>query len=90
MIFNNGIKTSQQVYLTFKEAGFEIRHLDNKNSAKERKEILQWFKETPDAILTSVSILTTGFDEPTIDTIIKQLNSTPKQQEEEFNLGNLL
>jgi superfamily II DNA or RNA helicase len=70
LIFNNGIKTSQQVYLTFKEAGFEIRHLDNKNSAKERKEILKWFKKTPDAILTSVSILTTGFDEPTIDTII--------------------
>lgn len=70
LIFNNGIKTSQQVYLTFKEAGYDIRHLDNKNSAKERKEILAWFKETPNAILTSVSILTTGFDEPTIDTII--------------------
>nr|WP_262914158.1 DEAD/DEAH box helicase family protein [Portibacter lacus] len=70
LIFNNGIKTSQQVYLTFKEAGYDIRHLDNKNSAKERKEILKWFKKTPDAILTSVSILTTGFDEPTIDTII--------------------
>nr|WP_319942136.1 DEAD/DEAH box helicase family protein [Portibacter marinus] len=70
LIFNNGIKTSQQVYLTFKEAGFDIRHLDNKNSAKERRSILKWFKETPDAILTSVSILTTGFDEPTIDTII--------------------
>jgi type I site-specific restriction endonuclease len=25
---------------------------------------------TPDAILTSVGILTTGFDEPTVDTII--------------------
>ena len=31
---------------------------------------MKWFRETPDAILTSVSILTTGFDEPTIDTII--------------------
>jgi len=70
LIFNNGIKTSQQVYLTFIEAGYPIKHLDNKNSAKERKEILEWFKNTPDAILTSVSILTTGFDEPTIDTII--------------------
>ena len=31
---------------------------------------MQWFSETPDAILTSVSILTTGFDEPTVETII--------------------
>ena len=31
---------------------------------------MQWFSETSDAILTSVSILTTGFDEPTVETII--------------------
>jgi type I site-specific restriction endonuclease len=31
---------------------------------------LQWFKDTPDAILTSVGILTTGFDEPSIESII--------------------
>lgn len=70
LIFNNGINTSRYVQETFVEAGYAIRHLDNTNSAKERKEILEWFKHTPDAILTSVSILTTGFDEPTVDTII--------------------
>ncbi|MGB3144542.1 MAG: DEAD/DEAH box helicase [Maribacter sp.] len=70
LIFNNGINTSRYVYETFKKAGYNIRHLDNKNNATERKEILKWFKETPDAILTSVSILTTGFDEPTVETII--------------------
>ena len=70
LIFNNGINTSRYVYETFKKAGYNIRHLDNKNNASERKEILQWFKETPDAILTSVSILTTGFDEPSVETII--------------------
>jgi len=31
---------------------------------------LEWFKQTKDAILTSVGILTTGFDEPTVKTII--------------------
>jgi superfamily II DNA or RNA helicase len=70
LIFNNGINTSRYVYETFKKAGYNIRHLDNKNSASERKEILEWFAGTPDAILTSVSILTTGFDEPTVDTIM--------------------
>jgi type I site-specific restriction endonuclease len=44
--------------------------LDNRNSASERKNILEWFSKTPDAILTSVSILTTGFDEPTVESII--------------------
>ena len=70
LIFNNGINTSRYVCETFKKAGYNIRHLDNKNNASERKEILKWFKETPDAILTSVSILTTGFDEPSVETII--------------------
>lgn len=70
LIFNNGINTSLYVHDTFKKAGYEIRHLDNKNTAAERREVLHWFKHTPDAILTSVGILTTGFDEPTVDTII--------------------
>lgn len=70
LIFNNGINTSLYVYDTFREAGYPIRHLDNTTSAEERKEILHWFKRTPDAILTSVGILTTGFDEPTVESII--------------------
>jgi len=70
LIFNNGINTSRYVYETFKRAGYPIKHLDNKNTASERKQILEWFSETKDAILTSVSILTTGFDEPTVETII--------------------
>ncbi len=70
LIFNNGIATSVYVYETFREAGFDVRHLDNTHSNEERKAILQWFKKTPNAILTSVGILTTGFDEPTVETII--------------------
>lgn len=70
LIFNNGINTSWYVYQTFKEAGYDVKHLDNTHSKKERNSILKWFKEKPDAILTSVSILTTGFDEPTVKNII--------------------
>lgn len=70
LIFNNGINTSLYVYDTFREAGYPIRHLDNRSSGEERKDILSWFKKTPDAILTSVGILTTGFDEPTVESII--------------------
>lgn len=70
LIFNNGIATSFGVYDTFKAAGYDIRHLDHHVGEQERREILTWFKNTPDAILTSVGILTTGFDEPTVETII--------------------
>jgi len=70
LIFNNGISTSINVYHTFKAAGYPVEHLDNTASKSEREQILKWFKETPNAILSSVSILTTGFDEPTVDTIV--------------------
>ncbi len=70
LIFNNGIDTSKSVYYSFKNAGYEIRHLDNTHTRKQRDEILIWFHENPKAIISSVSILTTGFDEPSIETII--------------------
>ena len=70
LIFNNGINTSLHVYDAFNYAGYPVRHLDNTATKKQRQEILEWFHLTPDAILTSVSILTTGFDEPTVESII--------------------
>lgn len=70
LIFNSGIETSVRVNETFLKRGYPIRHLDSTFSDKDRKDILSWFKETPNAILTSVGILTTGFDEPTVETII--------------------
>ena len=70
LIFNNGINTSKEVYYSFKRAGYNVKHLDNTCTKEERKEILKWFKNTPDGILTSVSILTTGFDEPTVESVI--------------------
>jgi superfamily II DNA or RNA helicase len=70
LIFNAGIETSRRVEEIFKKLKHNIRHLDSTFSDKDRKDVLKWFKETPDAILTSVGILTTGFDEPTVKTII--------------------
>lgn len=70
LIFNNGIFTSRKVLEVFQQAGYPIRHLDNQTEIAERVEILKWFKKTKGAILTSVSILTTGFDEPSVQTVI--------------------
>lgn len=70
LIFNNGIFTSRKVQEVFSALGYPIRHLDNKASLTEREDTLKWLKKTKGAILTSVSILTTGFDEPAIQTVI--------------------
>jgi superfamily II DNA or RNA helicase len=70
LIFNSGIDSSRAVFELFKKHNYKVRHLDSTFGDAERKEILTWFKETPGAVLTSVGILTTGFDEPTVETII--------------------
>lgn len=71
LIFNPGIRVSWMVHDTFKEQGItNIKHLDSTCSDIERKAILDWFRTTDGAILSSVGILTTGFDEPSVETII--------------------
>jgi superfamily II DNA or RNA helicase len=71
LIFNPGIQVSWLVYDFFKEAGItNIKHLDSTFGEKERREVLDWFRNTPGAILTSVGILTTGFDEPSVEVIV--------------------
>lgn len=70
LIFNAGILTSKAVYEAFSKKGYSIKHLDSTFSDKDRAEVLEWFRHTPNGILTSVSILTQGFDEPAVESII--------------------
>ncbi|MEM9023220.1 MAG: DEAD/DEAH box helicase [Bacteroidota bacterium] len=70
LIFNSGIETSRLVGNAFEKAGYPVRHLDSTFSSNDRQEVIRWFRATKDGILTSVGILTHGFDEPDVDTII--------------------
>lgn len=71
LIFNSSTKTNLSVYNQFIEAGYKnVKLLDSVNECDSQKSILKWFEETPDAILLNCSILTTGFDEPTLQGII--------------------
>lgn len=70
LIFNAGILSSIAVYNLFKSKGYPVRYLDSTFSDRDRAETLEWFRNTKDGILSSVSILTTGFDEPEVQTII--------------------
>jgi superfamily II DNA or RNA helicase len=68
IIFNCNVEHSMAVNAAFQEAGFNSRHLDA--DSPDRSEVLQWFANTPDAILNNIGIATTGFDQPDIETVI--------------------
>ena len=68
IIFNCNVEHSQAVNAAFIEAGFNSRHLDA--TSTDRVETLEWFANTPDAILNNIGIATTGFDQPDIETVI--------------------
>lgn len=68
LVFNCNIMHSELVTQAFQLAGLPCRSLDS--TMENRDEIVRWYKETPDAILCNVSILTTGFDSPDTETII--------------------
>lgn len=70
LVYNCNIEHSELVTNEFVMNGYNARHLDGTDSAEYREETLTWFHETPDAILSSVDILTIGFDEPTVQTVI--------------------
>jgi len=68
LIFSPNIASSQKLVFELQKKGLPIKHIDGNSS--DRKEIIQWFKETPNALLSNVGILTAGFDENTIEVVI--------------------
>lgn len=73
IIFNCNIEHSKRVTDAFRLAGRNAKHLDGSMSKTERRQTLMWFKNTPGAILNNVGVLTAGFDEPSITTVIINL-----------------
>jgi superfamily II DNA or RNA helicase len=70
IIFAPNVKASKNLVNKFIQKGLPIKHVDGTTPEKERKEILKWFKETPNALISNVGILTAGFDENTIEVVI--------------------
>ena len=70
IVFTPNIASSKNLRDELIGAGLNARHLDSNMSSSERGEILEWFRRTADAMLCNVGILTTGFDEPSIETVI--------------------
>ncbi len=69
LIFNGNINHNNTVYHAFREAGYNVYSIDGNTPTNLRKETLLKFKNESDAILCNVGVLTTGFDEPSVQTI---------------------
>jgi superfamily II DNA or RNA helicase len=71
IIFNSSAKINLLVYNAFLNEGIlNVKIFDSVNDSENRKKVLEWFKNTPNAILCNVSIFTTGFDEPSVECVI--------------------
>lgn len=68
ILFASNIESSKDVCQEFISKGYNAKHIDGKTT--NRKEILDWFNSSDNAILCNCGILTTGFDEPSIKTVI--------------------
>lgn len=76
IIFNSNTVINRLLHEKFIANGFtNVRRIDSKGGDK-RKEAIEWFKNTPNAILLNVHILTTGFDVTDVQSII--LNKATK------------
>ena len=69
LIFNVNVNHNNTVYSAFRNAGYNVYAIDGETPSGLRKEILHKFKTEDDAILCNVGVLTTGFDEPSVQTI---------------------
>lgn len=71
LVFCVNIEHTRKTAEEFRAQGFNnVRFITSKDSKETREDVLNWFKNTKKAILVNCGILTTGFDEPTIETII--------------------
>ena len=62
IIFNPNTLVNKKLYESMLERGYNVKMYDSKNSNENRSELIQWFKDTPKAVLLNVDVFTTGFD----------------------------
>lgn len=71
LIFNPSSKVNKMVYDQFKEKGYDVRMYDSVNETEgSRKEIVDWFENTPGSILLNVNVFTTGFSVNSVQAVI--------------------
>lgn len=62
ILFNPNTLVNKKLYEAMIKEGLNAKMYDSNNSEENRHELVEWFKNTPDAILLNVQVFTTGFD----------------------------
>tara|TARA_R110002167_G_scaffold243070_1_gene448635 strand:- start:966 stop:2552 length:1587 start_codon:yes stop_codon:yes gene_type:complete len=75
MVFNANIEANNEAVKMFEMNGYNVRGYDSKTKGS-RKAVVEWFRNTPNAVLMSVGVFTTGFDVDDVECII--LNKATK------------
>lgn len=70
IVFNINVEHSKKVTQSFRAQGIISEHLDGSMSKYEREDILKRFSNGQIQVLNNVEVLTTGYDEWTIETVI--------------------
>ncbi len=70
IVFNINVEHSMKTAEAFKRAGHKAAHVDGSMSKAERESILAQFKYGIVKILCNCDLFTTGYDEPSIETVI--------------------
>lgn len=83
LCFDSDVDHSIKMMNAFKDIGVDARHVNGGGKSKKypndakrfgkkawRRDCLEWLKHNPGACLNNVGILTTGFDEPSVESII--------------------
>jgi superfamily II DNA or RNA helicase len=70
IIFNVNVAHNEAVYNAFQSEGLEVYSVTGETPIAERKRIIQDFKNNPHGIMCNVGVLTTGYDEPSVQAII--------------------
>ena len=70
IVFASNLRSAEEVLQEFTSAGLPAIAINGLAGLQERRNALKWYKETAGAILVNVGLFTTGFDEPSIETVI--------------------
>jgi len=70
LIFNVNVQHSKNTVEAFTAAGYKAKHLDGSTPKELRRYLLESFHRGEFDILSNCSVLTTGYDEPSIEAII--------------------
>lgn len=62
IIFNPNTLVNQRLYDAMIKEGINCKMYDSKSKNIDRSDLVEWFKNTPDAVLLNVQVFTTGFD----------------------------